>query len=478
MSTPVSRREIEEFAAAVDGRAEARSERVRELVELVASIRLVELPAMDLAVHADLRQRLVSAARTELAPLAAAATKQQPRKGARQSAPAGGLGLRRRLAGLAGAVVVAGGGVGLVSVSAQALPGDFLYPVKRATESADLFVHTGDTADGRILLDHAHTRLDEVQGLLTRHGDTAPQTPQTPQLINATLVDFTSEARDGGQLLITSYQSNPSTSTLQPLQSFTATAAQELGLLSTQLPTATAAAYADAARTVNGLVADTGEVCPACSVGGTVQLATALPGTLQDGLLTTALSLPPMILQTVPGDLPLHPRVHLNGAQHGGTPGKHGILPLPIGGGRNGGSGLTTGGGGAGNGPAPGGSDPLPGAGTAGSGGGSTGGDGSPTVPSPTVPSPTVPSPTLPSPTPPSPTLPSPTLPSPTLPAPTLPSPTLPSPTLPSPTLPSPTLPSPTLPSPTLPSPTLSAPTVPAPSNPLAGDPPAGNDAS
>ena len=67
-----------------------------------------------------------------------------------------------------GAAVLAllfGGGVGLVSASSGALPGDTLYPVKRAAEEARLFFALSDDARESLRLDMTHERVRELERL-------------------------------------------------------------------------------------------------------------------------------------------------------------------------------------------------------------------------------------------------------------------------------------------------------------------------
>jgi hypothetical protein len=99
---------------------------------------------------------------------------------------------------------------GTVWLSRSALPGDALYGVKRASESAQLSLTTGDTARGRELLSFAKTRADEVQELLGQAGAMAlgdgPQAAagvsgRTAQLISDTLGSADDDVRQAARLL-------------------------------------------------------------------------------------------------------------------------------------------------------------------------------------------------------------------------------------------------------------------------------------
>jgi hypothetical protein len=103
----------------------------------------------------------------------------------------------RTLAGVlvaAAAVLLALGGVGML-LSKDALPGDRLYAVKRAGESATLGLTFGQQAKADKHLEFANSRIDELPRLTAAGGDSADY------LIG--LADFGSEARAGAAQLTT-----------------------------------------------------------------------------------------------------------------------------------------------------------------------------------------------------------------------------------------------------------------------------------
>ncbi len=69
------------------------------------------------------------------------------------------------------AVVMIGSGLGAASASAQALPGDTLYPVKRGFEEASLTFSFSNAGDVQLLADFADRRLAEVEGLVAQGRD-------------------------------------------------------------------------------------------------------------------------------------------------------------------------------------------------------------------------------------------------------------------------------------------------------------------
>jgi hypothetical protein len=271
MRSRPSRRDVELFADVVDGRTPARrharrSDRLRELVDVAEFVRETsEPPTASRDFVADLRTSLMAAADEELT-----STEPVPR---RDRVAVDGPRLRRRLTAAAGAFVAVGGTLGLVSASAQAVPGDMLYPVKRATERVELMLRDGPD-EGHTLLSHASTRLDEVEALTASNG--------RDDLIAETLDDFASESDAGGSLLLDSYRDDGSTGEIDDLRVFLADSAQRLENLADELPSAVGNEYADAAQTIGDLDSTAFNECPDCADGQ--------PPLNVDGDLTAAVS--------------------------------------------------------------------------------------------------------------------------------------------------------------------------------------------
>jgi uncharacterized protein DUF5667 len=103
---------------------------------------------------------------------------------------------RRRVRGLAIAMalflVLGGGGAATAAASAGAVPGELLYPVKRAIEAIDLVVHPSASSRGRLHLSFADRRLREVQALVSSRGS------HDPDLIEATVVSYQVEVTATG----------------------------------------------------------------------------------------------------------------------------------------------------------------------------------------------------------------------------------------------------------------------------------------
>lgn len=108
-------------------------------------------------------------------------------------------------------LVVALSGTSLV-LSRDALPGDALYSLKRASENTQLELTFGDTDRGLRHLDHAARRVDELGALVERESGTALGTgggqislvaleQVDPAIVGGLLEDLDSEAAQGSGLL-------------------------------------------------------------------------------------------------------------------------------------------------------------------------------------------------------------------------------------------------------------------------------------
>ena len=69
------------------------------------------------------------------------------------------------IAGVVIAAMLFGSGIGMKQASASALPGDTLYPVKRAGEKIQLAISSTTDGDIALLYEFAESRLDEAQTL-------------------------------------------------------------------------------------------------------------------------------------------------------------------------------------------------------------------------------------------------------------------------------------------------------------------------
>lgn len=165
-------------------------------------------------------------------------------------------GRRIRLVASTAALVLLGGGIGSAAAAQQAMPGDTLYGMKRSIENVATNVGVGDDSRGRRDLEHAQTRLAEVQELAANGGSVST--------INATLDDFSVQARKGVSRLLASYQQNGDQSSITAISAFVTSARQALGDLAPKLPPESLKSGVEALVTIEQLAGNTAAVCPKC----------------------------------------------------------------------------------------------------------------------------------------------------------------------------------------------------------------------
>jgi len=255
-----------------------------ELAELATfATRLSETPAVAprAAFSADLRERLMAAAATELTPAAEVNDRLTVR-----SNPATRRRHERRLTVGIASIAIVGASAGTALASQGALPGEPLYPVKRAIENVRTGFTPGDSGKGSALLSDADNRLSEVSKL--SHGsDNSSQ-------ITATLDAFAEQAKKASDLLLTNYQQNNDPASIQKLQQFTSDSIDQLTALEPLLPDSAKQSLTDAAQTV--LMIDTAahNACPSCGGNSITSLPESLLNPVSQTLdsLTTSLKAP------------------------------------------------------------------------------------------------------------------------------------------------------------------------------------------
>ncbi|MGJ9422094.1 DUF5667 domain-containing protein [Aeromicrobium sp. CF3.5] len=211
----------------------------------------------------DLRARLMTEAADVL--VAVPATSGTDRRVAGNVAPAQSP-RRRRLAGLAAAIVASTATVGLVSSSASAVPGDVLYPVKRGVESVQLAVHRDDAGRGQTQLDQASERLLEAWTLdSTGHDD------RVAEALDA----FSEQATDGSTALFEAYDSEGDAGRVDAVTTFATGSSDTLVNMSENLPADAQAALESATETVLGLAERAGTLCTSCAEADLGALAEA-----------------------------------------------------------------------------------------------------------------------------------------------------------------------------------------------------------
>lgn len=245
-----ARKRADEFEAFVEGTgsAGAAAERLGAVVTILREQPPV-LPRPEFS--AQLRARLMAEAQTLLTPENAGLRLPVRARGPRE----------RRLVAAASAVVLIGGTAGMAAAAQDALPGDPLYPVKRGIEHAEAGLSLSPAGRGRDLLQQADDRLTEVRVLLAE--DSVTGSAQVP----ATLDDFTSQAREGSQLLMTSFQQNRNPDSIVAVRTFAAQGVRALQDLAHTAPTETQDGLADAAQALTEIDRQAAALCDTCASG-------------------------------------------------------------------------------------------------------------------------------------------------------------------------------------------------------------------
>ncbi|WP_435742852.1 DUF5667 domain-containing protein [Nocardioides sp. SYSU DS0663] len=260
-----ARRRAEEFNSLVEGTStrELHDTRTMELAELVGALRHsapVE-PRADFV--SDLRGRLMAEAATALAPVgsdaSAAAVDERltitPRRSPRD----------RRIAAAVGGIAIVGATTSMAVAADSALPGETLYPLKRAIENVQTEFSVSPNQKGSTLLDNATGRLHEVQAL--SRSEEAPQT-ETTETISLTLATFMEQASEASDLLISDYEENGSADAIAQLRDFTASSMDALAGLESVLPDGARASLIQVAQLLTQIDAHAASLCTVCGGEG------------------------------------------------------------------------------------------------------------------------------------------------------------------------------------------------------------------
>lgn len=286
-----TRRRADEFDRLVDSAGgDARPEgELGTLVALAATLR--ERPPVQprAAFSADLRERLMAAAATELVSArdgaASEMTVAEKLTVRRLGDPTRSTSRPRRLTAGVVVAVILGGTAGTAYASEGSLPGDTLYPVKRVVESVRSGLSVGDNSKGSTILGEADTRLSEVRKL-TRSGQTS-----SAGQVSKTLETFSKQATQASDLLLSDYRQHQDRSAITKLHSFAASGIDKLATLDATLPSSAKGALTDATQTLLLIDQAAAALCPDCGTG-----ITQLPSTLVSGLSATLGDLDPGLL--------------------------------------------------------------------------------------------------------------------------------------------------------------------------------------
>lgn len=257
----VSRRRAEEFdallSAPVTTRDDATATRYSDLLEVVGALRSVPEVSARPEFVADLRSRLVVEAARIARPVddvVRARLTPQQRHGARE----------RRAATLLGGFAIVAASGSMAMASQAALPGDVLYPMKRALENAETNLQTDVAAKAETLREHADQRLREVQQLSTEGSDAAT--------VATTLHDFTSQSNQSAELAFDDYETTGDPTQINEQRAFSERSMDELTALADVVPEDARAALITAAQAVRQVDSAAFHLCPTCGEGGVTEL--------------------------------------------------------------------------------------------------------------------------------------------------------------------------------------------------------------
>ncbi len=263
-------RAAEEFDDVLAGHAtEEVAERHASLLHTVQTLRSVPAVNPRPEFSADLRERLMAAAATELEPVAAPVRHLPEAPSRRRS---------RRLGTAAATLVIIGGSAGMAAAAAGALPGEPLYPIKRGIEETTTALRTGDAAEGQALLGQAETRLDELSTLMA-DGDASQA------LLTSTVDSFRSAADDGSAKLFTAYQRDGDASHVEVVRDFTTTQMSRLAALTRGSDQDSATLLVDVADTLADIDQQARVLCNGCGP----QATAAPPAALADGVAAASM---------------------------------------------------------------------------------------------------------------------------------------------------------------------------------------------
>ncbi|WP_183098027.1 DUF5667 domain-containing protein [Nocardioides pelophilus] len=289
----VSRRRADEFDALLSAPApEREAAQYADLLELVGSMRSLPPVAARAEFVSDLRSQLMVEAARQARPAVDDATRlrltPKQRQGARE----------RRLATVLGGFAIVAASGSMAMASQGALPGDVLYPVKRAIENAETNLQADDAAKAQALLDHAAQRLQEAEQLTAQGADAA--------IVAETLQDFSDQSQQATELALDDYAATGDRDAIADLRTFTSQSMTELTALGDVVPSDARAALITAAQTVANADSAAFQACPTCGDGAVTELpgfATApisLPYTLVTGERTPqSVVVPPDFLAQV-----------------------------------------------------------------------------------------------------------------------------------------------------------------------------------
>ncbi|MGH3383612.1 MAG: DUF5667 domain-containing protein [Nocardioidaceae bacterium] len=237
---------------------------VVSLVHVAEALSRVDLEQPRPEFVRKLRSQLMSEAATVFAPRGpvAAAGRVSPARPVRRAARRADRQvdrLRRRLGSLVATIAVAGGSLGVAMQSAEAVPGELLYPMKRGLENAQLLLANGATEAGSTRLALAQERLDEVEALAAGGVDA-----HEARLIRRALDDFSALAKGGADSLFDDFADHGRNDTVGMLSAFMQRSNVTMAGFAGTMPPSAGDSFATATETLTDLRSRAGKACSGC----------------------------------------------------------------------------------------------------------------------------------------------------------------------------------------------------------------------
>ena len=260
-SLRLARRSADRFDALLEGaEREALDRQTAEFLELVGALRSAPRVEARPEFVTSLRERLMLEAELALAVPDPAGELDRRLTVAPRRTPR-----ERRIAVALGGFAIVGAATSMAVAAQSALPGDALYPLKRAMENAETGFRVSDDAKGTTILANATGRLDEV-GALTREGQGSAED------IEQTLNTFAEQATEASDLLLADYAQTGDESSVNQLRDFTAESIALLGSLEAFIPASAEDALLNAADVLYAIDALAAQVCPTCASEGITEI--------------------------------------------------------------------------------------------------------------------------------------------------------------------------------------------------------------
>lgn len=228
-----SRDRSERFARAIERGATHHddAEFGAELAVVSALRSLSAEPTVDADARARMRERLLAGERAADAGSAGPSPAPVPLRHARRR--------RTHANWIAGATAAGFLGFGMLGIqmSQSALPGDFLYDVKRTTEALSLDLTFADGARAFKQLELASTRVGELEALVARHDERGDGSFAEPAVYLSVLNDLDTAASLGSQS-VTALASRGDGAAVQALQGWAADQVERMNAIKAGMPSA------------------------------------------------------------------------------------------------------------------------------------------------------------------------------------------------------------------------------------------------